>query len=337
VDMRPIKLSHEKPLTDIKYNVDGDLLFTAAKVKEGSISVWWADNGERIGTYDGHKGAIFSIDVDRLSTKLISGAADNTVRLWDVESGDEIGQFPHTTSVRCVSFAQGDHRFLTVTDQIRGFNSEINVYKVAEGSDEQSTKSVLNIAGNTTLKITKALWGWHNETLITANSDGSIRIFNTERGGRQVESLPLHKGPIMSIQYDKYRSTFITASKDGSAKLIDARNYQIIKEYDTGRPLNAASISPLMDHVILGGGEQADSVTQLASNTSQFKVRFYHSIFCEELGSIVGHFGPVNCLTFSPDGRSFASGGEDGFVRIHYFDESYFNRTDEVSDKTKIQ
>jgi len=64
---------------------------------------------------------------------------------------------------------------------------------------------------------------------------------------------------------------------------------------------------------------------------SQFKVRFFHSIFGEELGSILGHFGPVNCLTFSPDGRSFASGGEDGYVRLHFMDESYFSRTDEVS------
>jgi translation initiation factor 3 subunit I len=326
-------LTHEKPLTDIKYNADGDLLFTSAKVKEGSISVWWADSGERIGTYDGHDGAIFSIDVNRLSTRLISGAADQTVRLWDVETGKELFQFPHTTTVRCVAFAQGDQRFLTVTDQIRGFETEISVYKLTEDYRDQGSakKAVVNIPGNSSYKITKALWGWHNETLITANSDGSIRVFNTERNKTTMNTLQAHKGPIMSIQFDKYKSTFITASKDGSAKLIDAHNLKIIKEYDTGRPLNAASISPLMDHVIVGGGEQADSVTHLSSNTSQFKVRFYHSIFCEELGSILGHFGPVNCLTFSPDGRSFTSGGEDGYAILHFFDESYFNRTDEVS------
>ena len=45
--------------------------------------------------------------------------------------------------------------------------------------------------------------------------------------------------------------------------------------------------------------------------------------FNGELGSIPGHFGPVETLAFSPDGRSFVSGGLDGYVRINHFDDSY--------------
>jgi len=45
-----------------------------------------------------------------------------------------------------------------------------------------------------------------------------------------------------------------------------------------------------------------------------------------EIGSIQGHFGPVNVLSFSPDGEGFASGGEDGYIRLHHFDKSYFSR-----------
>ena len=43
----------------------------------------------------------------------------------------------------------------------------------------------------------------------------------------------------------------------------------------------------------------------------------------------MGHFGPVNALTFSPDGKGFASGGEDGYVRLHHFDQSYFEVDDD--------
>lgn len=50
--MKPIALSgHSRALTQIKYNADGDILFTVAK--DNAPSAWWTHNGERIGTYDG--------------------------------------------------------------------------------------------------------------------------------------------------------------------------------------------------------------------------------------------------------------------------------------------
>jgi hypothetical protein len=57
--------------------------------------------------------------------------------------------------------------------------------------------------------------------------------------------------------------------------------------------------------VIVAGGEQASTVTLTRSDTTQFRVRFFHKIFEEELGSIMGHFGPVHALSFSPDGRRY--------------------------------
>ena len=34
-----------------------------------------------------------------------------------------------------------------------------------------------------------------------------------------------------------------------------------------------------------------------------------------------GHFGPVHTLAFAPNGSAMASGSEDGFVRLHIFEE----------------
>jgi translation initiation factor 3 subunit I len=66
------------------------------------------------------------------------------------------------------------------------------------------------------------------------------------------------------------------------------------------------------------------SVTTTSAKQGKFEVRFYHFIFGDEIGRVKGHFGPINSLAIHPDGTGFASGGEDGYIRLHHFDDSYY-------------
>ena len=89
---------------------------------------------------------------------------------------------------------------------------------------------------------------------------------------------------------------------------------------------HSASISPIYEHVILGGGQEAMEVTTTSSKIGKFDARFFHMVYeDEEFARVKGHFGPINSLQFNPDGMSYASGGEDGYVRINTFDDSYHN------------
>jgi len=40
------------------------LLFSASRAE--FVTVWWSDNGERIGSYHGHNGAVWFLDVTRI-------------------------------------------------------------------------------------------------------------------------------------------------------------------------------------------------------------------------------------------------------------------------------
>eukprot|EP00894_Picocystis_sp_ML_P003968 jgi/Pico_ML_1/54485/g4824.t1 len=133
-----------------------------------------------------------------------------------------------------------------------------------------------------------------------------------------------HEKPIGDLKISRDGTCFITASQDKFAKLWDIDTLECLKEYNTERPVNACDISPLMDHVLVGGGQEASQVTMTGSRAGKFESKFYHKIFCDELGAVKGHFGPVNAVAYHPDGRSFASGGEDGYVRVHHMDADYF-------------
>lgn len=129
------------------------------------------------------------------------------------------------------------------------------------------------------------------------------------------------------MQLSRDGTMFITASKDHTAKLFDTNSLELLKEYKTERPVNSAALSPILDHVVLGGGQDAMEVTTTSTRQGKFDARFFHLVFEEEFGRVKGHFGPINSLAFHPDGKSYASGGEDGYVRVHNFDQSYFDYT----------
>lgn len=143
--------------------------------------------------------------------------------------------------------------------------------------------------------------------------------------GKEIKSVDDHTDQINDMQMSKDQTMFVTASKDTSAKLYDSESLSCLKTYKTERPVNSASISPILDHVVLGGGQDAMEVTTTSTRTNKFDSRFFHLIYEEEFARVKGHFGPINSLSFHPDGRSYATGGEDGFVRVQVFDQSYFD------------
>ena len=53
---------------------------------------------------------------------------------------------------------------------------------------------------------------------------------------------------------------FITASHDRTSKLVDTQTLEVLKHYQGPANINGASISPLYDHVVLGGGQDAIDV-----------------------------------------------------------------------------
>jgi len=226
--------------------------------------------------------------------------------------------------VRSVDFSLGDRQFISVTDQVLGYLPTVSVWDVNQGS--RDSRPILEIIGKHEAKIMQAVWGPLNRTILTANEDGRIAIYDV-RNGEQLKLIDDHTKAVMQLTFFKNDSMFISASKDGYSRLYDSSTYQPMKTFFTGRPINSVSISPIKDEVILGGGQPAESVTNSRADKSQFNTRFFHLIHQEEIGSIAGHFGPINVLSFSPDGEGFASGGEDGYVRLHHFDKSYFNRT----------
>ncbi|XP_065356145.1 eukaryotic translation initiation factor 3 subunit I [Calliphora vicina] len=320
--MRPLMLQgHERSITQIKYNREGDLLFSCSK--DQKPNVWWSINGERLGTYDGHQGAVWCLDVDWTTSKLITGSGDMTTKIWDVEHGTVTASLPAKSSVRTCNFSYSGNQAAYSTDKAMGQNSELFIIDVRTADSSLSEQTPILRIPMLQSKITSMLWGPLDETIITGHDNGQISIWDI-RKGREMNSVNDHTAGINDMQMYKDGTMFVTASKDTSAKLFDSESLMCLKTYKTERPVNSAAISPILDHVVLGGGQDAMEVTTTSTKAGKFDSRFFHLIYEEEFARLKGHFGPINSLAFHPDGKSYASGGEDGFVRVNTFDSTYY-------------
>ncbi|ODV98129.1 hypothetical protein PACTADRAFT_47941 [Pachysolen tannophilus NRRL Y-2460] len=325
--MRPIMLKgHERSLTQVKFNREGDLLFSVAKDK--SASVWYSFNGERLGTFEGHIGTIWSIDVDSKTELAVTGSADFSAKLWEVNNGKCIKTWKLKTPAKRVEFSPNNDKLLIVTDQVMGEKGTITILPINsnfETREEQTDEPLLIIeTAEGAEKVTVAGWSYAGKYIIAGHSNGVVSKYDAETGELH-KTVKVHDLTITDLQFSQDKTYFITSSKDKTAHILDVDTLTIMKTYEADAPMNSACITPVKNFVILGGGQDARDVTTTSSKQGKFEARFYHKIFEDEIGRVKGHFGPLNYVAIHPNGTMYASGGEDGFVRLHHFDKSYYD------------
>jgi len=321
------------PITWLKFNREGDLLFVSSK--DSLCTVWRVSDGQLLGSYK-NSGAVTCLDVSADSTRMISANADHKCVLWDVMSGKKITEFQLDTPVRAIQFAEGDRQFLCVTDSSYRNTPAIHIFNIPQAAmedndyDDRGKRHIASLKIQQNEKITCAMWGPLNEKIVCGCDDGSVRLYDAN-SGQCLGQVKEHRLAVTKISLSKDKLLFISSSTDNTAKLFHTTTLELIKTYKSTEPVNSAAISPNKMHVILGGGTDSRDVTTTLGKSTYFDIRFFHMVFEEEIGKVRGHFGPIHILAYTPDGLGFASGGEDGYVRLHKFDKSYLNMDDGVN------
>jgi translation initiation factor 3 subunit I len=308
-------------VTMVKFNRDGDLIFSTAK--EPKICVWYTSNGKRLGVFHSEKPAS-GCDVNASSTMLASAHDDFSVNLWRVEDGASIGKIVHLSPCRAVGFAHDDSTLMAVTDKKMRQNGTIHLYHLPARLGLEEVKTTFNAYAkyeSPDSAILYATWGPTNDTIYFSSDSGAMSILDVETQ-KVVLTKQHHSADVKRFQFDANYYTLVTASIDNSSKLLDTRNLEMIQSYKTDEPINDAAISPIADHVLVGGGVDAQEAAKTGGK-GKFDLKIFHRVHGNLLGQFGAHFGTINTVAYHPSGKMIASGGHDGFVKLCRYDGNY--------------
>ncbi|KIV91268.1 hypothetical protein, variant [Exophiala mesophila] len=272
--------------------------------------------GNRIGTFIGHKGAVWSSRLSADAKLAATGSADFTAKIWDPQTGECKATLSHNHIVRAVAFplqknpqcviTGGQDKALRIFDLSRsGITSSPNAspaptptsitagHEIGPGEHMGSIKSIVwNVDYNivTTSCEDKTLRWWDLRTQRPINS------FKTERDITSCE--------LSTTRADDSDPGVLSVASGHSCFFFDAgRPGEMIKQVNFDHDVASVAIHPQSGRFVTGGGKDT-------------WVRVWDFAEEKELEVLKGHHGPIWSIAYSPDGKIYATGSEDGTIKL---------------------
>lgn len=276
---------------EVNYSrVTPDGYFLVSASKDGQPMLRDGPTGDWIGTFIGHKGAVWSCALDPTATLAATASADFSAKVWDALTGSEKLSFQHSHIVRCCGFAESSTRLAT-----GGMEKLVRIYDL-----ERPDAPPLQLAG-AAKGIRNCAWVQGDSLIITTQQDTpGVDIWDL-KSGAIVRTLPT-EAPVTTIDLT-FDGRHLTTTDGNTIRFWDVPSLSQTKSFTVGYPVEAASYCPAKSRFAVGG--------------SDMWVRLHAYEDGSELECSRGHHGPVHTIRFGPEGREYASGSEDGTIRIH--------------------
>jgi len=281
---------HTRPVVFLAFssvNDDGQY-YSISACKDGKPMIRQGETGDWIGTFEGHKGAVWGVDINKDATKAATGAADFTAKVWDAQTGDEELSLVHKHIVKSVHFSSDGAALAT------GSNDKIlRIYDL-----EQPSEPIVKFEGHTS-GIKQVSYYPDNQKLVSCSDDKTLRLWDTATGNMILKKEFTDSIGGLEISRD---GSLITLAVGRKVVFLNANTLELEKEVSVPCAVYSASLLKEKDIFVCGGED--------------LKLYKYDYTTGIETENFKGHFGPVHCVRFSPDGELYASGSEDGTLRL---------------------
>jgi WD40 repeat protein len=196
-----------------------------------------------------------------------------------------------------------------------------------------------DVALPTSADVVQAAWSNRGKSVVTACSDGVIRVWDVESAS--VTATVEHAG-VSAVAFSPDGSRLATGAADGSVRLWDRATQKLMSSFAAAGPVRQVAFSPSGHRLLATGGpavhvwgvpsgERHALITHqedvmdatfspdghhVATASADDTARVWEASTGHPVTPPLKHGSDVFCAAFDPSGRRLVTGGDDNYARI---------------------
>jgi len=301
-------------IKSIAFSPDGRYILTGGGwwTEGDKVLLWDAAAGQEVRRLEGHTHSANSVAFSPDGRYALSGSDDNTVRLWEIATAQQVHCFKgyscpdcvaiapegHSPFVRSVAFSP-DGRYAIAAYAVLSDDNLIRLWEVKSG------REICRFKGHTRY-VDSVAFSPDGRYVLSGSADDTVRLWEVATG-REVRRFERHTSFVLSVAFSPDGRYILSGSDDKTVRLWDAATGREVGRFK-GHTSNVRSVAFSPD------GRYA------LSGSADGTVRLWDAATGREVRCFEGHTDDVNSVAFSPDGRYALSGSWDKTVRLWELD-----------------
>ncbi|KAI4646637.1 hypothetical protein J4E93_004859 [Alternaria ventricosa] len=304
-------------ISSIAISADGKLL--AGGSDDFRVVVWNLQTREVRYALEEHTGWINSVVFSPDGKVLASGSMDANLILTDAATGKELRRINNQgANINSATFAPNGSLIA-----IGSVDRMVRLWDIS-----RKTSDMRAVLDGHSGAVNSVRFSPTAPRLISSSDDMTVKLWDTVKEV-EIKTFRGHTRRVMALMYSRDSLFFVSGSEDKTVRVWDPNSGATLHTIDHASGINALTFSP--DGQLLAAGTFDDEVRLWDTRTWTLREKlddFEHGVPDEMVDSVhidelnvteedsKGHSSTVNCLLFSPDGRTMASGSEDATIRI---------------------
>ena len=269
----------------VAFSPDGTKLASSISGGDGTVEIREAATGKNINTIAGHLAGVQSIVFSPDGTKLAAGLSGSGVKLWEIETGQQVATF--SEKVISVAFSPDG---MTLASTHPGALGGIKLWDIETG------RNIATLQGSRE-RVWSVVFSPDGARLASGSEDKNVKLWEVDTG-ENTATLRGHTAGVHSVVFSPDGTKLASAAEDKTVKLwdVEMRTSIATLEGHTGEVWSVA-FSP--------------DGTELASGSADKTVRLWDVETVKNIVTLEGHRDWVWSVAFSPDGTKLASGSDN--------------------------